>query len=155
VSIESDIAFFESVPTLRLLGRDALRVLAIGAESRDVEDGEALFYTGDKSDGGYLIQEGSFRLKPGGLPDAPEITVGVGMLLGELALLTETIRPATAIACEPSAVFRIPRSLFLKCLESYPEAAVKLRERLATRVAQAANDIDGIRARLDAGEAAK
>ena len=34
MSIEDDIAFLERVPTLRLLGRTALRILAIGAESR-------------------------------------------------------------------------------------------------------------------------
>ena len=34
MSIEDDIAFIERVPTLRMLGRTALRILAIGAESR-------------------------------------------------------------------------------------------------------------------------
>ena len=33
MSIEDDIAFFERVPTLRLLGRTALRILAIGADA--------------------------------------------------------------------------------------------------------------------------
>ena len=152
MSIENDIAFFERVPTLRLLGRDALRVLAIGAESRYVDDGEVLFYAGDKSDGGYIIQEGSFRLKPSAPGDADEITAEPGMLLGELALLSETTRPATAIARGPSAVIRISRSLFLKMLESYPDAAVRLREQLIERVALATKDVTSIRARLDASE---
>ena len=34
MTIEDDIAFLERIPSLRLLGRDALRILAIGAESR-------------------------------------------------------------------------------------------------------------------------
>jgi CRP-like cAMP-binding protein len=154
VSIENDIVFFERVPTLRLLGRDALRVLAIGAESRYVDDGEVLFYAGDKSDGGYIIQEGLFRLKPDMPENAPEVTAEPGMLLGELALMAETTRPATAIARGPSAVIRISRSLFLKMLESYPEAAMKLREQLSTRVAQAAKDFSSVRARLDTSEKA-
>jgi CRP-like cAMP-binding protein len=129
--------------------------LAIGAESRNVEDGEVLFYAGDKSDGGYLVQDGSFRLKANGVPEAQEITAEPGMLLGELALLAETIRPATAIAREPSSVIRIPRALFLKMLQSFPDAAVKLREQLATRVVQATKDIENIRARLDTSEAGK
>ena len=121
MSIENDIAFFERVPTLRLLGREALRVLAIGAESRYLDDGEVLFYAGDASDGGYVIQEGSIGLKPSVPVDAREITAGPGILVGELALLAETLRPATAVAREPSAVIRISRSLFLKMLESFPE----------------------------------
>jgi CRP-like cAMP-binding protein len=155
VSIETDIAFFERVPSLRLLGRDALRVLAIGAESRYVDDGDVLFYAGDQADSGFIIQEGSFRLKPGGPVDKPEITAGPGMLLGELALLSETTRPATAVAHGPSAVIRISRSLFLKMLQNYPDAAAKLREQLTARVTQTAKDIEGVRARLDTGEAPK
>jgi CRP-like cAMP-binding protein len=153
VSIENDIAFFERVPTLRLLGREALRVLAIGAESRYIDDGEVLFHAGDPADGGYIIQEGSFRLKPNIPADAEEITAEPGMLLGELALLSETMRPATAIAREPSAVIRISRSLFLKMLENYPDAASKLRDQIVVRASQAVNDFASVRARLDTSEA--
>src|SRR5262245_12023998 len=114
MSIEDDIAFLERVPTLRLLGRTALRILAIGAESRYVHDGEALFYAGDSADGGYVVQEGSFDLRSAAPAAAQPIVAGPGTLLGELALLTETSRPATAVAREPSTVIRISRSLFLK-----------------------------------------
>ena len=122
VSIEDDIAFFERVPTLRMLGRTALRILAIGAESRYVHQGEVLFNAGEPTDCGYVVQEGSFRLDAfEGRRD--EIVAGPGTLLGELALIAETKRPATATAREPSTVIRISRSLFLKMLEGYPEAA--------------------------------
>jgi len=152
VSIEDDIAFLERVPTLRLLGRTALRILAIGAESRYVHDGEALFHAGDTADGGYVVQEGSFDLRPIGA-GGPEIVAGPGTLLGELALLTETSRPATAVAREPSTVIRISRGLFLKMLEGYPDAAHTLREQIAARTTQSMQDIANVRALLDASEA--
>jgi CRP-like cAMP-binding protein len=155
VTIESDIAFFERVPTLGLLGRDALRVLAIGAESRYLDDGEVLFRAGEPSDGGYLVQEGSFRLQPNGPAGAREIIAEPGMLLGELALLSATVRPATATARGPSVVIRISRSLFLKTLQSYPEAAVKLRDQIAARVAETGKEISDVRIRLDATAAGR
>jgi len=95
MAIEDDINFFEKVPTLSMLGRGALRILAIGAESRYVHSGETLFAVGDDADGGYVVQEGSFRLSPRGGDNAKSIKVGVGTLLGELALFTETTRPGT------------------------------------------------------------
>jgi CRP-like cAMP-binding protein len=79
--------------------------------------------------------------------------VGRGALVGELALITETRRPATATALEPSTVLRIPRSLFLKMLDGYPSAAEKLRDILASRSRQSASDIYGVLGILDAGEA--
>ena len=55
----------------------------------------------------------------------------------------------TATALEPSTVLRIPRNLFLKMLEGYPEAAARLRDLLATRTDQAAHDIVNVRQVLD------
>jgi len=123
MSIEDDIAFLERVPTLGLLGRDALRILAIGAESRYLHDGNVLFTQGEPADAAYVVQEGLLGLAPV-RGNAEALTVGPGTLLGELALLTETQRPVTATALEPSTVIRIPRTLFLKMLEGYPEAAL-------------------------------
>src|SRR5262247_891262 len=114
MSIDDDIAFLERVETLALLGREALRILAIGAESRYVHDGDVLFREGEPADAGYVVQEGSFALASRNWRDIGLVTVGPGALLGELALLTETVRISTATATEPSAVVRIPRKLFLK-----------------------------------------
>jgi CRP-like cAMP-binding protein len=151
VSIEDDIAFIERVPTLRMLGRTALRILAIGAESRYVHQGEVLFKAGDTTDCGYVIQEGSFSLA--GPKAVGEVIAGPGTLLGELALIAETKRPATATARESSTVIRISRSLFLKMLEGYPEAAGILRDQIATRARHALAEMTDIRAVLDASAA--
>jgi CRP-like cAMP-binding protein len=149
MAIEDDINFFEKVPTLSMLGRGALRILAIGAESRYVHSGETLFAVGDDADGGYVVQEGSFRLSPRGGDTIRSIRVGVGTLLGELALFTETTRPVTATAVEPSTVLCIPRPLFLKMLEGYPDAAVRLREILAKRTDESERDMQRLRAVID------
>jgi CRP-like cAMP-binding protein len=150
MTIEDDIAFLERVPSLAILGRDALRILAIGAESRYVHGGEVLFTVGDPADAGYVIQDGSFTLKSDNTDStAAEVTVTRGALLGELALLTETTRPVTAIAAEPSTVMRVPRSLFLKMLEGFPDSARRLRDHISTRTNQAAKDIIEVRTTLD------
>jgi CRP-like cAMP-binding protein len=148
MSIEDDIAFLERVPTLALLGRDALRILAIGADSRYLHDGDVLFSHGEAADAGYVVQEGSLSLAPV-RGEAEPVMVGPGTLLGELALLTETVRPVTATALEPSTVIRIPRSLFLKMLEGYPEAAVRLRENFLTRADDSDVEMHKVRSVLD------
>ena len=146
MTIEDDIAFFERVPTLNLLGRAALRILAIGAESRFVHAGDVLFYAGDTADSAYVIQEGSFGLVP--RDEGEEIVAGRGTLLGELAMITPTRRLATATALEPSTVIRISRGLFLKMLEGYPETALKLRDALFARTDQWTREMENVRTSL-------
>src|SRR5262245_38849953 len=98
MSLENDIALLKRVPTLALLGADALRILAIGAGHRFVDGDDTLFRDGEAADAAYLIQEGSFVLAPEATPRAEPMIVGPGTLIGELALLTETRWPMTATA---------------------------------------------------------
>jgi CRP-like cAMP-binding protein len=148
LAIDDDIIFIERCPTMRMLGREALRILAIGAESRYVHQGEVLFVAGESADCGYIVQEGSFRLD-GNSKALGEVIVGPGALLGELALIAETKRPATATANEPSTVIRISRNLFLKMLEGFPQAALILRDQIMSRTLQAVNEMTDVRAMLD------
>lgn len=148
-TIDEEIRFLERVPLLGLLGQAALRVVAIGAETRYVGPGAVLFVAGEKADAAYLIEEGSFSLLPDDAsgPEA-ETVARRGSLLGEMALMKETLRPATATALEPSTVIRIPRTLFLKMLEGYPDAARRLRDHLLARSEQLVRDVAQVRERL-------
>ena len=126
MTIEDDIAFFERVPTLNMLGRAAL------AHSRDRRREPLRAFAARccsapamPADSGFVVQEGAFSLTAQQAEGGDSVVVGRGTLLGELALLTETVRPVTATAKEPSTVLRIPRTLFLKMLEGYPDAAAQ------------------------------
>jgi CRP-like cAMP-binding protein len=149
MALEDEIAFFEQVPSLATLGKQALRVLAIGAESRRLASGAVLFYAGELADGGYIVQEGSLVVESGTPPQSDEFTVGPGTLLGELALLTEAVSPVTAIAKEPTTVIRISRSLFRKMLEGYPAAARRLRDMLEERLGSLAQDLEDVQRKLE------
>ncbi|MDB5616397.1 cyclic nucleotide-binding domain-containing protein [Tardiphaga sp.] len=140
MSIDDDVALLERVPTLRLLGDTALRVLAIGSEQLEFSRGSVLFRAGDDSDCGFIVMRGSFRIS---LDDGTgyETTAGTGALIGELALLVAMPRPSTAVAQEFSTVIRITRSVFQRVLESDPAAARRLRDDMATRVSQLASDV--------------
>jgi CRP-like cAMP-binding protein len=140
MSIEDDVALLERVPTLRLLGREALRVLAIGSEHREFARGDHLFDIGDEADCGYVVQRGAFRIS---LQDgsSAETIAGPGTLIGELALIVPMPRPATAVSLEFSTVIRLARTMFSRVLESDPAAARRLRDELASRTSQIASDI--------------
>jgi CRP-like cAMP-binding protein len=138
MSIEDDVALLERVPTLRLLGMTALRMLAIGSEQRDFARGDVLFNAGDDADAGFIVQRGAFRIEDG---TGAEIIAGPGALIGELALVVAMRRPSTATAVEHSSAIRVARSLFQRVLESDPAAARRLRDEFASRTSQIASDI--------------
>lgn len=150
MTIEDDIAFLARVPTFAKFGFAALQIVAIGSESRHLTDGETLFAAGETTDAGYVVQQGSLTLmrNDAWLPE-PSVTFGPGTLIGELALLTETVCPATAVAAEPTTVIRITRNLFRKVLEGFPEAALLMQERFFARINQANADLVRIRATLE------
>ena len=134
MTIEDDIAFFERVPTLGLLGRQALRILAIGAESRYVHGGEVLFNAGDEADGAFVIQEGSLRPVVEAFEDGRGVTVGPYTLLGEVALLTET--SASGHRDRARALDRAAhpaQRCSSRCWTGFPDAARKLREHSGAR----------------------
>lgn len=139
MSIEDDVRLLSAVPVLARLGVDALRVLAIGSESRRLRHNETLFRAGDTADAGYVVQHGAIRVSGEGGRNA--VLAEPGTLIGELALLIEMPRPSSAIAAADSTVLRISRNMFLRVLEGHPDAARRMRDDLANRLTEAASDM--------------
>lgn len=142
MSIEDDVRLLERVQPLRLLGIEALRVLAIGSETRQLQRNETLFQAGDAADAAFVVQSGAIRVFCESEPVGhQEVTAEPGDLIGELALLIPMERPSTAVAVRESSVIRITRSLFQRVLEGHPDSAARLRDDLAARNSRAAQDM--------------
>ena len=93
------------------------------------------------------MQSGSFRISVDDGSDH-EVMADRGTLLGELSLLVAMPRRSTAVAAEFSSVIRITRSLFQRVLDSDPDAAVRLRNDMASRVNELASDFVSVRSKL-------
>src|SRR6478609_6355020 len=111
MSLEDDMALLARVAMLAGMERDALRLLAFAAETRQLRAGDVLFRKGDVSDGGYVVASGAIAMIEDDASTADAI-IWAGGLIGEVALITETRRPATAIAREPTTVLRLSRAMF-------------------------------------------
>jgi CRP-like cAMP-binding protein len=150
MALDDDILFLRRIPTFRVLGPDALRVLAISTERMHLRLGDTLFEEGEPADGAFVVIAGAVRLKRAkDRPlDEPQI-VRSGTLIGETSLLIETDRAATAIALEPSTLYRITRVVFLRMLESDVEAADALRGMISRRIDAALDDLDLVLPRFE------
>lgn len=130
MALEDDIRTLGETPLLDQLGRDAQRLIAFSADRVRLKPGDTLFRDGDPADSAYVVVSGSLALERG----ASRRVVGRATLIGELALLIDTARPATATAEEPTEALRIARSLFGRLFEEYPDLARKLHARLSVRL---------------------
>ncbi|GGD41066.1 cyclic nucleotide-binding domain-containing protein [Aureimonas glaciei] len=142
MSLESDIAVLREVPLFADLTDDQLRLLAFGADHRRLRQGEVLFRAEARADAGFVVAGGEVVLQRG--PVGQERTVGRygrGALIGELALITETRRPAHAVAATDCDLIHITRQLFRRMLEEYPEIAFTLHEKLADQLGQMTTDL--------------
>ncbi|WP_137042611.1 cyclic nucleotide-binding domain-containing protein [Pseudolabrys sp. FHR47] len=151
MSLDDDIVFFRQVPLFAALDKEAVRILAIGAETRSFQMGSVLFYAGDLADGGYIVLEGTLSLESGTYAEGKDRVVGPGTLIGELAMLTDMVWHFTAVAREPVTVVRITRNLFRKMLEGYPAAAVALRDLFAKRLDGWQGELNAVKKMMEKG----
>ena len=153
MTLERDIDLLKSVPFFEGIPAEPLKLIAFSADSREVADGQFLFTAGDTAEGGYIVVEGRIDLvDEAKTPPKVLERLGPGALIGELALIVETTRPATAIAVGPARVLVVRRSLFRRMLGEYAEIAVTLRDRIADRLGALAPEIGRIRDVMEGGE---
>lgn len=148
MSLEQKRALLHAIPTFALLDSASLRSVAERAAELELAAGQVLFQAGEPSDGGYVIVAGALALLPGdGVCE--ERQVGPGALVGELALLVEGPRPATARAVESTRLLHIPRQTFMQVLEHAPQAAERLRRSIGGRLEGFLHELDTVREGLE------
>jgi len=150
VALADDIALFSRAPLFAGLADDKLRLLAFGAERRQLVEGQTLFREGTSADCGFIVASGLFRLtatlRDGSLRE--EGTAGEGTLLSELAMISAVERKYTATALEDSEVIRINRPLFRRMMEEYPEVAVLVDARIRQNIAAMVAGMRGLSGRF-------
>ncbi|MEO0547072.1 MAG: cyclic nucleotide-binding domain-containing protein [Pseudomonadota bacterium] len=148
MSLDSDIRLLGTVRLFQGFRIDHLRLLAFGAEKRFFKRESRIYRQGGYSDGGYVIMSGTVALVSG-LNDTLISTHQRGSLIGEMALISQTHHAASAIAEEDTEVLKLPRPLFLRMLDEYPELAVLLQQRIGHSVNEFVDQLERIRAKLD------
>jgi CRP-like cAMP-binding protein len=147
MGLEDDIGKLARIPAFAGIEPDALRLIAFSAETRILRAGDVLFRRDEISDDGFVVLAGSIAMDSSGDGAATARIVRPPGLIGDLALLMQTRRPATAIAREPSTVLRISRQLFRRVLHEFPDSAERLRQSLRARLLQFTEELGSVRRR--------
>ncbi|OJT98102.1 MAG: protein kinase [Rhizobium sp. 63-7] len=143
MGLQDDIRILSTVPLFAGMNDDQMRLVAFGAERRHLSAGQTLFREKAPAECAYIVAEGRIELLANGRDGKPVLkeTVGPGMLLSELALMTLVERKYTAVAQGDAEVLRITRALFQRLMEEYPVVAVRAEARLRDNIAGMIDDI--------------
>ena len=134
-------------PLLDRLMADDLKALVSNATVLVFDERDALFAQGDKGQSVLVVAHGYVKLAAA-TPSGREVVldvVGPGDLFGELAVLTDQPRAATATALTPSSLLSIDGSAFIAALSRAPEAMFWMIRLLGRRLNHATEQMtDGL-----------
>lgn len=115
------ILFLGRVNLFRALPVQDLGLVASVAEEQDVEAHRWLFHEGDVGDRMYLVIAGQVALSVQ-RPDGPQIlaSCGPGTFFGEMALLDDERRSASALCTEHCRFLVLDKDSFVQLVVDYP-----------------------------------
>jgi CRP-like cAMP-binding protein len=109
---------------------DAKRVLAAG-NALTVPQGWSPIAAGTPADKAYLITEGEVSVRKGGVEIA---TLGPGAVVGESAIVNNTLRTATVVAVTPLKVVHFTSERIEALADEVPAFGAALRAAAAGRI---------------------
>ncbi len=128
------ILFLKSAPVFERVSGEDLAALARVAEVETYAPGQVVFHEGDMGDALYVIVRGKVDIASGGERLA---ALGLGEAFGEMAVLDEVPRSATATAAEETEVLRIGSEEFYEILHEQVEIAEGVIRMLTRRIREA------------------
>ncbi len=104
---------------------------AFGVPLQRVKAGETLFREGEAGKAMYLVVEGKLEVRVG---EKAVETVGLHGIVGEMALIDNAPRSATAVALTPVEVAAIDRDVFLTLVAESPAFSLYVMKLMAARI---------------------
>lgn len=126
----------ETSELFRHLKPDELKALKTFARERTYKSGEDIFKEGDAGDGIYVVKEGQVEIS-GIVGENVRVSfskVSPGDIFGEMAVLEDKPRSASATARKETTVYFLERAGMLKLLEQSPTFSLMLLREISRRL---------------------
>jgi hypothetical protein len=123
----------QKVSFLKRASPELIEELMCELKPRIFVPGERIFKIGDIGDSLYFIQSGQVDIIS--IDGNKLATLGEGSFFGEMALLSDSPRSATAVASEYCDIFALHRKSFEQVTKSYPEFRNHIEEVMIKRSA--------------------
>jgi CRP/FNR family transcriptional regulator, cyclic AMP receptor protein len=135
-SVETRHAILRRLPILRGISDESVAQLATSAHVASVPRGQVLFVEGEPSDRLFIVLAGRVRIFRTGA-DGAELVLSystVGQSIGELSVIDELPRSASAAVMERARLISVPTGRMREALVRHPEAMLAVATELARTV---------------------
>lgn len=112
----------------------AINIFRNAPDLRTAPAGEVLFREGEAGDVMYAVVDGTIHLMVG---DRVVDVVLPGEIVGEMALIDQSQRSATAVAATEVRVAPVDRTRFVYLVQEHPTFALQVMELMAARLRRA------------------
>ena len=148
-------SILSKVPAFANLSARELRGVAAIVHKREYKAGEPVFFQGDPGLGMYIIQEGevSIRISEREGEEKELAVLGEGDFFGELALLDESPRSASAICRTDCSLIGFFRTDLFELIKEKTDLGIKIllkfAEILAVRLRKTDRELSKLQSQLD------
>lgn len=129
---ESQLRIINEVPLFKGMGTKLLRKLLVDLIEKKYAHGDVIFHEGDSGKVLYVVLEGSVRITKRSKAGEKTLAVlGPGSHFGELALINQCARFATAIAEKESLLLIMYKSYFDDLIQKNSAISLRILHNLA------------------------
>jgi CRP-like cAMP-binding protein/HEAT repeat protein len=134
-----EILILKKIPLFMNLSMELLKDISEITEERHCCTGQIVFEEGDIGDEMYLIYSGTVKIFKGGRSTEEIVlsTLGEKGYFGEMALLDDAPRSASAMVLEPSVLSVLSREKLYALIYEKPEIAIEICRLLSSRLRDA------------------
>ena len=142
MSLEQEVELIRQFPIFSKIQPAMQKLLCFSAERLTYDAGQVIFNAGDTADAAYVVIEGTVEISVP-TPSGPIVinTMTKNEILGEIAIVGEVPRTATAKAVSKLETLKISKELFIKIIRENPDAAIELIKILASRLASTTSQL--------------
>jgi CRP-like cAMP-binding protein len=142
MSLEQEVELIRQFPIFSKIQPAMQKLLCFSAERLTYDAGQVIFNAGDSADAAYVVIDGTVEISVP-TPNGPIVinTMTKNEILGEIAIVGDVPRTATAKAVSKLETLKISKELFVKIVRENPDAAIELIRILAARLASTTSQL--------------
>ena len=135
MTLSLEAGMLKKIPMFRDVEMSKLKLMALASERLSYAPGETMFHEGDMPDAVYVILAGAVEvLRHGAGGNMRVAQLEAGAIVGELAVICDSLRSATIAAVTDVCALKIEKTTFLDMMAQTPQLAMAVNRELARRL---------------------